>query len=161
MRFAAGKTRYAKVGYLNAGIGKQHYILRLYITVNNTLGMGVRKRAENLNNKVQRLFPAQWAMLMHIFFKGNAIDIFHYDAADVVGEADIVHLDDVGMGQHRNGFAFVFKTTKEFLVLIIFLKLLRNQYLSLIEGCKILRLLCKLLAFRFFGFLFHLMEQIF
>ena len=67
--------------------------------MDNALVMGVLKGLENLHRKVDCLFPAQDVLLLDIFLEGDAIDIFHDDRLDAVGEDDIIHLDDVWVVQ--------------------------------------------------------------
>ena len=113
----AGEAGDAEVHHLDGTVRLQHNVLGLDIPVDDALGVGVFQRPQHLGGKVDDLFPGQGAApLFQILFEGDAVDVFHHDILQLVGHRDIVHLDDVGMIQDRDGLRFIFETADQLLV---------------------------------------------
>ena len=106
----------AEIRHLNGAVLQKHDILRLYIPVDNPFFMGVLKRRQDLAGKMHRFLPLDIVLALDIILQGDAVDILHDDILDPVAEADIVHLDDIRVGQHRDGLGLVFKPAHKFLV---------------------------------------------
>ena len=72
--------------------------MRLDVAVDNALVVCVLQRPQNLHGKVDCFLPAQHLFLVDVVLQGDAVDVFHDDILQPLAEADVIHLDDVGMG---------------------------------------------------------------
>ena len=80
--------------------------------------MGMLQRPQHLGGKIHRLFPGQGAAaLLEILFKRDAVDVFHDDILQPVGDRNIIPLDDVRVAEDRDRLGFIFETADEFLVI--------------------------------------------
>ena len=114
----AGEARNAKVHHLNGAVRQQHDVLRLYIAVDDALGVCVLQGAEHLCGKVYSLFPGQGtAALLEVFLQRNAVHILHHNVLQAIRHRDIVHLYDVRMAQDRDGLGLVFKAADQLFII--------------------------------------------
>ena len=103
----AGEAGDAEIHHLDGTVGLQHDVLRLDVAVDDPLGMGVVQRAEHLRGEMHDLFPGQRAAaLLEVFFQRDAVDILHHDILQLVGDRNVVDLDDIGMVEDRDGLGF-------------------------------------------------------
>ena len=108
----------AKIHHFNGTVRQQHDVLRFDVAVDDALGMGMLQRPQHLGGKIHRLFPGQGAAaLLEILFKRDAVDVFHDDILQPVGDRNIIHLDDVRVAEDRDRLGFIFETADEFLVI--------------------------------------------
>ena len=122
-----GEARNAEVHHFNRSVCQQHDVLRLYIAVNDALGVGVLQSAEHLGGKVYSLFPGQGAAaLLKVLLQRDAVHILHHDVLQTVGYGDIVDFYDVGVIQDGNSLGLVFEAADQLLVIQEFL----FQYLN-------------------------------
>ena len=111
----------AEIRNLDIAVGKQHYILGLYVSVNNAFIVGVLKRSENLHGEMNGFFYAEPSLLLNILFKSYALNIFHNDILKPVAVADIKDLNNIGMRKNGDCLRFIFKSAAEFLIGKVFL----------------------------------------
>ena len=95
-------------------------ILGFDVAVNDSLIMRVLESAKNLNSEMDRFFPAENFLLFDIFFKGDAVDMLHYDILYVLIEADVIYFYDIRMGKNSDCFGFVAETAKKFVIFHVF-----------------------------------------
>ena len=75
------------------------------------------QRAQDLGGKMDHLFPGQGtAALLEIFFEGDAIDILHDNVLKLIGDGDIINLDNIGMVQNGNGLGLIFEAANQLLI---------------------------------------------
>ena len=113
---AARKPRNAEVADFNRAVLQKHDILRLNVAVDNAFIVRVLQRFQNLGDKVYGLFPVDNLLLLNVFFQRDALDVFHHDILQAVAEADVIHLNNIRMGKHRNRLGFVFEAATEFFI---------------------------------------------
>ena len=112
-----GGTGNAEVRHLHAAVPKHHHVLGLDVPVDDAAAVGVLQRLHDLVDEVQRLPPVQAAApLAHILLQGDAVDQLHDDELAAVHLADVVHGDDIGVGQHGNGLGLVVEAAAQILV---------------------------------------------
>ena len=116
LRFCLREACDAEIRHLNGAVLEQHDVLRLDVSVNDALFVGVLQSAEDLHRKVQRLSPFDLALLLNILLQGDAIDILHDDVLNAVTKADIIDLDDIRVRKHRNSFRFIAETAQKIAV---------------------------------------------
>ena len=127
------KTCDTKIHDLDGAVGKQHYILRFDITVNDSLIMCMLKRSEDLGNKMQSIFPLQNALLFNKLFKSYAVDIFHNYILYLVGKSHIIDLYDVRVRKNSNSLAFISESSEELLVFSKFRFKYLDSYLTVLH----------------------------
>ena len=103
-----GKPGDAEIGDLDGAVRQQHNVLRLDVTVYDALVVGMLERPQDLDREVDRFLPLDVLLLLDVFLKGDAVDVLHDDILQARAKADIVHLDDVGMGEDGNRLGFIF-----------------------------------------------------
>ena len=111
------QTGDAEVGHLHASIPQHHHVLGLDVPVDDAPAMGMAQAPHDLGDEVQRLTPVQLAPLFHILLEGDAVDELHDDILGIPAPGDVIHRDDVGMGELRDSLGFGVETTPEILVL--------------------------------------------
>ena len=105
----------AKVSHLHTAVPEHHNILGLNIPVNDPPAVGVSQGPDNLRDKIQGLPPVQATFFfLHILLEGNAVDELHDDIVQIIPLADIVHRDDVGVGEHGNCLGLLMEPAAEF-----------------------------------------------
>lgn len=114
--FIAGEPGDAEVGHLDGAVGQQHDILRLDVPMDDPLVVSVLKRPQNLHGEMNGFLPLDIPLLLDILLEGDAVDVFHDNILQPLPKADVIHLDDVGVGQDGYRLGFVFKPAGEFLV---------------------------------------------
>ena len=117
---AAGKAGNAKISDFDGPVRQQHDIVRLDVAVDNALVVRVLQRPQNLHGKVDCFLPAQHLFLVDVVLQGDAVDVFHHNRLDAVGEDDVIHLDDIRVIQQRDGAGLVAETAHKFVVVHIF-----------------------------------------
>ena len=110
------EARDAEVHHLDAAVLQQHDVLRLDVAVDDAALVRVLQRLQDLHRKVQRLAPLDLALLLDVLLERDAVHIFHDDVLDAVAEADVVHLDDVRVREHRDRLRFVSEAPEEIAV---------------------------------------------
>ena len=121
---AAGEPRDPEIGDLDRPIRQQHDILRLDVPVDNALVVRVLERPEDLDGKMDCLFPAEHLLLLDIFLEGDPVDILHDDRLHPVGKAHVVDPHDIRMVEHRHCLALVLEPAAH--ILIIHMLFLQN-----------------------------------
>ena len=116
LRFCLREACDTEIRHLNGAVFQQHDVLRLDVSVNDALFVGVLQSAEDLHRKVQRLSPFDLALLLNVLLQGDAVNVLHDDILDAVAEADVIDLDDIRVRKHRNGFRFIAETAQEIAV---------------------------------------------
>ena len=106
----------AEVGHLDGAVLQEHDVLGLDVPVDDALLVGALQGHEDLGGEVDSLLPADGALLLDILLQGDAVDKLHDDVLDLVAKADIVHLDNVGVVEHRDGLGLIAETAQEIAV---------------------------------------------
>ena len=94
-----GQTGDAEIGHLYAAVPQHHDILWLDVPVDNAPAVGMAEAAHDLGDEMQRLSPVHAAPPFHILLQGDPVDQLHDDILRLTAGRDIVHRDDIGMGQ--------------------------------------------------------------
>jgi hypothetical protein len=115
-------ARDAKVGDLEAHILRDEHVVRLDIAVDETGAVGVPHAGAGLDHERDAILhtekrPRVADELFQIF----AGDVLHDDVEQVIGEAEIVHGDDIGMRKVRGGSRLEPELVLELFVVGIFL----------------------------------------
>ena len=76
--------------------------------------MRMLKRAQNLRCEKHSVIPSDNMLLLDIFFKCDAVNIFHDDILHFFAEADIINLNNIGVRKHGDCLAFIFKAPYKF-----------------------------------------------
>ena len=111
-----GEPGDAEVGHLQAAVPQDHHIVGLDVPVDDALLVGALQGHEDLGGEVDSLLPADGAFLLDILLQGDAVDKLHDDVLDLVAKADIVHLDNVGVVEPRDGLGLIAETAQEIAV---------------------------------------------
>ena len=78
--------------------------------------MGVLKRTEDLSYKENGFLVVDNSLLLDIFLESYSVDTLHNDKLYSVAVADVIHLDNIGMGKNSNRLGLILETTAKFLV---------------------------------------------
>ena len=78
--------------------------------------MGALQCHQDLAGKMHRLLPTDGALLLDILLQGDAINELHDDILNLVAEADIINLHNIGVIEHRNRLGFIAEATEEIAV---------------------------------------------
>ena len=117
-----GNTSDAEVHHAQLAVIQQHNILGLDIPVHDAVGVGVLQRLEDLGDEVHGLPAGKFAApLVEVLPQGHAIHILHDDILQMVVDRNIVHLNDIGVIQQRDGLGLVFKAAHKIRVVHILL----------------------------------------
>jgi hypothetical protein len=100
---AALQLRDAEISHLDGAVLQQHDVLGLDVAVDYAPLMGVGQGLGDLRGKMQRLLPAQRALLLHVLLEGDAVHQLHHDVFHAVAVPHVVYGYDVGVGEHGNG----------------------------------------------------------
>ena len=115
-----GNTGNAEVHHAQLAVIQQHNILGLDIPVHDAVGVGMLQRLEDLGDEVHGLPAGKLAApLVEVLPQGHAVHIFHNNILQMVVDRDIVHLNDIGVIQQRDGLGFVFKAAHKIRVVHI------------------------------------------
>ena len=110
LALGAGETGDAKVHDFDLAIRQQHDVLGLDVPVNHTLPVCVIQSIQNLLGEMHHLFPGEgFAPAGHVLLQSNAVDVFHHDVLELVGDRHIEHLHDARMVQNGDGLGLIFK----------------------------------------------------
>ena len=113
-----GKPGNAEISHLHAAVPQHHDIVGLNVPVDNAPAVGVGEALHNLGDKMQRLTPVQrLSLLLHVLLEGNPVNQFHHDIVQIVRVGDVVHRNDIGVGQHGDSLGLVMKPAPELSVL--------------------------------------------
>ena len=66
--------------------------------MDDPLVVSVLKRPQNLHGEMNGFLPLDILLLLDILLEGDAVDVFHDNILQPLPKADVIHLDDVGMG---------------------------------------------------------------
>jgi hypothetical protein len=86
-------------------------ICRLYIAMNNALGVRCIQGVGNLDSQIQNLVGLQ-CLALDTMLQGLALEQFHRDESLAFFFADVVNRADVGMIEGRRGLSFAPKTAQ-------------------------------------------------
>ena len=113
---ALQETGNAKISHLNGSVLQKHDVLRLNIPVDDPLFMGALQCHQDLAGKMHCLLPTDGALLLDILLQGDAINELHDDILNLVAEADIINLHNIGVIEHRNRLGFIAEAAEEIAV---------------------------------------------
>ncbi len=112
------KARDAEIHDLDGAVLQQHDVLRLDIAVYDPVVVRMLQSPEDLDRKMDGLFPSDRALLPDVLLQRNAVDILH-----AVAEIHIEYPDDIRMRQHGDRLRLVAETAAELLVVeVLFLE---------------------------------------
>ncbi len=98
-RIGGGCLRDTKVGKFYFSVCGNDDILRFDIPVNDVPVVCRLKTKGNLNRDAGCLFDAQFSLSVNVILQSDAFDKLHDDIVDAAVLPDIVHVDNVRMGQ--------------------------------------------------------------
>ena len=106
-----GDAGNAKIHHPQLAVVQQHDVLGLDVPVHHAVVVGMVQRFQDLRDKVDGLPAGQLAApLVQILAQGHAVHIFHDDILQMVAHRDIIHLDDIGVVEQRDGLGLVLET---------------------------------------------------
>ena len=98
----------AEVHDLDLTVSQQHDVLGLNVPVDHTLPVGMIQCVQNLLGEMHHLFPGEGlAPPGHVLLEGNAVDVFHHDVLELVGDRHVEHLHNARMIQNGDGLGFI------------------------------------------------------
>ena len=108
---------YAEVGDLDGAVLEYHYVLRLYVAVDDALLVRVLQGLGYLDGKMQGLLPAEGALFLHVLHEGHALDELHDDIFHAIAVTDVVDGDYVGVREHGDSLRLRLEALSELLVI--------------------------------------------
>ena len=112
----------AEIHHAQLAIIQQHNILGLDVPVHDAVGVGMLQRFEDLGNEVHGLPAGKLTTtLVEVLAQGHAVHILHNDILQMVVDRNVVHLDDVGVVQQRDGLGLILEAAHKVRVVHIFL----------------------------------------
>ena len=99
----AFKRGYAEVCDLYHAVPEQHYVLRLYVTVDDALAVRMLKSLRRLDAEIEDLGRVENALFLKILLERYAVYELHDDIFDIVAVADVIHRNYVRVREHGNG----------------------------------------------------------
>ena len=92
-------------------------VLGLDVAVNNALVVSVLQCFKYLHHKLESILPPQNPLLFKQLLQRDTVNVLHNDELYLIGEAHIVDLYDIGMGEDSNSLAFVAEASYKLIVL--------------------------------------------
>ena len=110
----AGDAGNAEVHHPQLAVVQQHDVLGLDVPMHHAVAVGMVQRFEDLGDEMHR-FPAGQpaAALVEVLPQRHAVHVFHHDILQLLADRDIVHLDNVGVIEQRDGLGFVLEAADE------------------------------------------------
>ena len=110
-------SRQTHIGQLYNPLLVYHYVLRLYVAVNQPHRMGVPQRLSHLYDDIQRLLLAENLARRQVLIQRLALDVFHYKVVIAARLADVHRLHDIGVIQLASRLTLFVKTLHVLLIL--------------------------------------------
>ena len=92
----------------------------LNIAVDDAVSMCVFKGFADIESNLYRRIDRQMAVFFDILFQRLAAYKLHDDVMDIFIVADVVYIDDIGMGQFSSRLRFLPKTNDKIVVVAVF-----------------------------------------
>ena len=122
LALGAGETGDAEVHDLDLAVGQQHDVLGLDVPMDHAFPVGMIQGIQNLLGEMHHLFPGEGlAPPGHVLLQGDAVDVFHHDVLELVGDRHIEHLHDARVVQNGDGLGFILEPVDQLRILQKFL----------------------------------------